>query len=68
MATLDFSFYTWANISNYLLSGLYFSISLTIAATIGGIALGTVIALMRLSNVKPLEYIATWYVNVFRSV
>lgn len=68
MATLDFSFYTWANISNYLLSGLYFSVSLTIAATIGGIALGTVIALMRLSNVKPLEYIATWYVNVFRSV
>jgi glutamate/aspartate transport system permease protein len=68
MATLDFSFYTWANISNYLLSGLYFSVSLTIAATIGGIALGTVIALMRLSNVKLLEYIATWYVNVFRSV
>lgn len=68
MATLDFSFYTWANISNYLLSGLYFSVALTIAATIGGIALGTIIALMRLSNIKPLEYIATWYVNVFRSV
>ena len=68
MTSLDFSFFTWANISNYLLSGLYFSASLTIAATIGGIALGTLIALMRLSNIKPLEYVATWYVDLMRSV
>jgi glutamate/aspartate transport system permease protein len=68
MPTIDFSFFTWANVSNYLLSGLYFSVSLTIAATIGGIALGTVIALMRLSNIKPLEYIATIYVDLMRSI
>jgi len=68
MPALDFSFYTWANISTYLLSGLYFSVSLTIAATIGGIALGTVIALMRLSGIKPLEYAALWYVNLLRSI
>ncbi|GLS21475.1 glutamate/aspartate transporter permease GltK [Labrys miyagiensis] len=68
MPTIDFSFFTWANISNYLLSGLYFSVSLTIAATIGGIALGTIIALMRLSNIRPLEYIATIYVDLMRSI
>jgi glutamate/aspartate transport system permease protein len=68
MPAIDFSFFTWANISNYLLSGFYFSVALTIAATIGGIALGTLIALMRLSNIKPLEYIATLYVDLMRSI
>ncbi|MDH7797903.1 MULTISPECIES: ABC transporter permease subunit [unclassified Beijerinckia] len=68
MQALDFSFYTWANISAYLLSGLYFSVGLTIAATIGGITLGTIIALMRLSGIKPLEYAAIWYVNLMRSI
>ncbi|MFZ9494881.1 MAG: amino acid ABC transporter permease, partial [Burkholderiaceae bacterium] len=50
--TLDFGFLTWGVISGFVLKGLLFSIQLTLVAMIGGIALGTVIALMRLSG-KP---------------
>ena len=50
--TLDFSFLTWGLLSSYVLKGLIFSIQLTLVAMVGGIALGTVIALMRLSG-KP---------------
>jgi hypothetical protein len=35
---LDFSFYNWDLISNFVLKGLYFSLMLTLVATIGGIA------------------------------
>ena len=47
---LDFSFYNWDLISNFVLKGLYFSVMLTVVATIGGILFGTVLALMRLSG------------------
>ena len=50
MMSLDFSFYNWQVISNFVLRGFYFSIALTIIATIGGVLLGTVLALMRLSG------------------
>ena len=49
---LDFSFYNWDLISNFVLKGLYFSVMLTVVATIGGILFGTVLALMRLSGKK----------------
>ena len=65
---LDLSFYSWDVISNFVLKGLYFSIELTIIATLGGIALGTVLALMRLSGKKALEVPATIYVNGMRSI
>ncbi len=65
---LDFSFYTWDLISNFVLKGLWFSIELTIIATIGGVALGTVLALMRLSGKKWLDVPATIYVNGMRSI
>ena len=49
---LDFSFFTWTVVSNFVLKGLIFSVQLTLIAMIGGIALGTVLALMRLSGKK----------------
>ncbi|MDZ4074920.1 MAG: amino acid ABC transporter permease [Hylemonella sp.] len=65
---LDFSFYNWDLITNFVLKGLYFSLMLTIVATIGGILFGTVLALMRLSGKKWLDTPATIYVNGMRSI
>ena len=65
---LDLSFYTWDLIEKFILKGLLFSIQLTLIATLGGIIFGTLLALMRLSNQKILTTIATWYVNVMRSI
>lgn len=65
---LDFSFYNWALIHDFVLKGLGFSLMLTIIATIGGILLGTVLALMRLSGRKWLDVPATIYVNGMRSI
>jgi glutamate/aspartate transport system permease protein len=49
-------------------NGFWFSVQLTIIATLGGIALGTVLALMRLSGSKLLALPATIYVNGMRSI
>ena len=68
MLNLDFSFYNWDVISNFILKGIGFSITLTIVATIGGVLFGTVLALMRLSGNKLLIAPATFYVNGMRSV
>ncbi len=66
--TLDFSFLTWGLLSSYVLKGLIFSIQLTLVAMVGGIALGTVIALMRLSGKPWLAVPAAAYVNTLRSI
>lgn len=68
MITLDLSFYNWGLFTNYLWKGLRFSVQLTILATLGGIGFGTVLALMRLSGWKALEYSAAFYVNMMRSI
>ncbi|MGO4305944.1 amino acid ABC transporter permease [Cupriavidus sp. RAF12] len=65
---LDFSFYGWGLISNYILNGMYFSVMLTVIATAGGIIFGTLLALMRLSKRKALVVPATVYVNGMRSI
>jgi glutamate/aspartate transport system permease protein len=65
---LDFSVFTGEVFKAYILSGLYFSLILTLVATLGGIVFGTVLALMRLSGAKPLEWIAATYVNGMRSI
>ena len=64
----DFSFVTWGYISSFILKGLYFSIELTLIAMIGGIVIGTLLALMRLSGRKWFVIPATAYVNLLRSV
>jgi len=68
MAALDFSFFTAEVFRSYILHGLYFSLSLTAVATLGGIFFGTILALMRLSGRKVLDIPATIYVNGMRSV
>ena len=65
---LDFSFYNWDLIHNFVLKGLYFSVTLTVVATLGGILLGTVLALMRLSGKRWLATPAVIYVNGMRSI
>ncbi len=64
----DFSFYTWDLIANFVGKGFSFSLTLTAVATIGGLALGTVLALMRLSGRKWLATPAAVYVNGMRSI
>ncbi len=68
MGNLDLSFFNWSVIGPFVLKGFYFSIWLTVVATIGGVVLGTLLALMRLSGKKYLEMPAVFYVNTMRSV
>ena len=65
---IDFSFYNWDLITNFVLKGLTFSVLLTIVATLGGVFFGTLLALMRLSGKKFLTVPATIYVNGMRSI
>jgi glutamate/aspartate transport system permease protein len=65
---LDLSFYNWALFTSYLQKGLIFSFQLTVIATVGGIIVGTVLALMRLSGKPWLVMPATIYVNTMRSI
>ena len=65
---LDFSFLSWDVVTGFVLKGLVFSVQLTLVAMIGGIALGTVLALMRLSGKKWLVMPAAFYVNTLRSI
>jgi glutamate/aspartate transport system permease protein len=68
IANLDFSFYNWDVVTGFLLKGLYFSLFLTVVATLGGIFFGTLLALMRLSGKKWLDAPAAIYVNGMRSI
>ncbi len=68
MGNLDLSFFNWSLIGPFVWKGFIFSIWLTIVATIGGIILGTVLALMRLSGKPWLALPATAYVNTMRSI
>lgn len=48
--------------------GMTFTVTLTLLAMLGGIALGTLLALMRLSSIKALSTFAGGYVNLMRSL
>jgi glutamate/aspartate transport system permease protein len=65
---LDFSFFTGEVFRSYVANGFVFSIQLTLIAMVGGIALGTVLALMRLSGRPWLAGPATVYVDTLRSI
>lgn len=66
MSDFDFAviFDSWP----LLLLGLKYTLQLTVIATIGGVVLGTLLALARLSKYKTLSMLAAAYVNVMRSV
>ena len=66
--TLDFSFFTFHIISTFLVKGLIFSLKITLIAMVGGIIIGTLIAMMRLSRFKFLNVPAFVYVTFLRSI
>ena len=47
---LDFAFLDWGVISSFIAKGFIFSFQLTLVAMVGGIIIGTLLALMRLSG------------------
>jgi glutamate/aspartate transport system permease protein len=52
----------------FIWTGLLFTFKLTLIAMSGGIIIGTLLALARLSPFTPLAMVATWYVNLMRSI
>ena len=48
--------------------GMAFTLKLTLFSMAGGIALGTLLAMMRLSAIKPLAWLAGAYVDLLRSI
>ncbi len=50
------------------LDGMVFTLTLTAIAMTGGIVFGTLLAMMRLSSIKPVAMLAGAYVNLMRSV
>ena len=64
----DFDFSVLLDSLPFLWTGLQFTLKLTIVAMLGGIALGTLLALARLSPIAPLAKAASWYVNIMRSI
>ncbi len=52
----------------YLAKGLRYTVQVTLFAMAGGIVLGTLLAMMRLSSLRPLSHFAAGYVNTFRSL
>ena len=68
MSTFDFSVLNLELLRGFVLSGLVFSVQLTLIAMAGGILLGTLLALMRLSGIKLLEIPARIYVDGLRSI
>jgi len=68
MLNLDFAFLTPEVVTGYIAKGLFFSLQLSLVAMLGGIVLGTILALMRLSSKRWLVMPAAAYVNTMRSI
>jgi len=64
----DFDFSVIEASLPFIKTGLAYSAQLTLIAMTGGIVLGTLLALARLSSMRPLAMVATWYVNLMRSI
>ncbi|MGJ8530607.1 MAG: amino acid ABC transporter permease [Alphaproteobacteria bacterium] len=64
----DFDFGVIIQSLPFLWEGLQLSLWLTFLAIVGGIVLGTLLALARLSGILPLSLLAAGYVNLIRSV
>lgn len=52
----------------FLWEGLQLSLWLTFLAIVGGIVIGTLLALMRLSGIRTLAFVGATYVNLLRSI
>jgi glutamate/aspartate transport system permease protein len=63
--------YNWSGVLAALptlANGAWITLQITAVAIVAGVILGTVLALLRLSNVAPLEWFAKLYVTLFRSI
>jgi glutamate/aspartate transport system permease protein len=63
--------FDWSSIPGalpFLWEGLKVSLEITALAVVVGIVWGTLLAMMRLSSLKPLSAFAAAYVNLFRSI
>ncbi len=63
--------FDWSSISGslpFLWEGMKVSLAITAQAVVVGIVWGTLLAMMRLSSIKPLSMFAAGYVNLFRAV
>ncbi|MDL2356136.1 MAG: ABC transporter permease subunit, partial [Pseudomonadota bacterium] len=66
---IDFDFDVISRSWVYLFqTGMVFTLKLTALAMTGGIILGTLLALMRLSSIKAVSLLASSYVNLVRSI
>ena len=57
-----------SNLPYLFFDGMRFTLMLTALATVGGVVLGTLIALMRLSGVPGVSHFAAGYTNLMRSL
>lgn len=64
----EFDFSVIAENWGFLAEGLRYTVQVTLVAMLGGILIGTILALMRLSSITPFRWFAAGYVNIFRSV
>ncbi|PKO43866.1 MAG: amino acid ABC transporter permease [Betaproteobacteria bacterium HGW-Betaproteobacteria-4] len=63
--------FDWSSIPGampFLWDGMKISLVITAQAVVIGIVWGTLLAMMRLSSIKPLSWFAAGYVNLFRAV
>ena len=63
--------FDWSSIPGavpFLLEGMKISLEITVNAIVVGIVWGTLLAMARLSSIKPLSFLAAGYVNLFRAV
>lgn len=51
-----------------LMQGLIFTVQVTLISALGGVVFGTLLAMARLSSIKPLAWAAAVYVNGLRSI
>jgi glutamate/aspartate transport system permease protein len=56
------------SLSYLFLQGMKITLSLTLFASLGGLVLGTLIALARMSSLRPIALLAASYVNLMRSL
>jgi len=52
----------------YLWKGMQYTLQLTLTSASGGLFFGTLLAMARLSSIKPLAWFASAYVNLMRSI
>jgi glutamate/aspartate transport system permease protein len=65
---MNFDFSVIVDSLPYLWKGMQYTLQLTVTAAAGGLFFGTLLAMARLSPIKPLAMAAAGYVNLMRSI